>query len=100
MALFGLNINIKVGLQFLRKPRLTKEDVLVWGTILALALAGFLILRDGYLFYSAVLKERASPGRDFAGGERDILTPEEIDEASGILDERARKFEEIFGAPL
>lgn len=78
-------------------PRLTRERILVWGTIAVFTFAGFLVALDGYLFYAIVLRgeERVSPSV-----KSDIVTSQEIDAVIEILDERQKKFEEIFGAPL
>lgn len=95
MKLFGPNLNVSKRLSW--RPYLRQENVLVWGTIAAFVLSGALLVLDGYLFFTSVLQEgkRMPPIVKL-----DTVMADEIEEAIKILDEREKKFIEIFGAPL
>lgn len=97
MRLFGLKLNLKFRRGFFKRARPTRDDILVWGTVAALAFLAFLILWDGYLFYVTVFKERERRETSLPS---EILTSGEVEEAIEMLDEQKRRFEQIFGAPL
>lgn len=72
-----------------------ERDMVFYGLLTVAVLLGALVSLDGYFFVTAVLHEPAQPS-DFPLV-HGSLSGRDIDEAIRLLDERAQKFNEMFG---
>lgn len=85
--------NIRQGIKF---RGLSREEILVWGTVTILFFLVAIILWDGYLFYHTTIRKRV-PGALVKKAV--TLSPEEIEEVVNLLDERKQKFDELLAKP-
>lgn len=71
----------------------TKQDALVYGTIVIIILAAALMVWDAQIFYSTVIKKN----RLLSHPETQslIISQEDVDEIIQLLDLRQQKFQEI-----
>ena len=72
-----------------------ERDMVFYGLLAVAALFGVLVFLDGYFFITAVLQEPVQPS-EFPLVHAP-LSERDIDEAIRLLDERAQKFNEVFG---
>lgn len=74
------------------KSRLTRENVMVWGVLLAGVLAVLVILWDAVVFVASVAAERERA--EVRAGVQPLRAGE-IDEVIKLLDGRKEKFDEL-----